>query len=167
MIGGTFIRWLSNWFKSEDTPVTGELRLKNAEFIHRWEGLRLAAYLDTGGVWTIGWGHTGTAKPGMVITKEQAEELFRKDVKWAEDAVNRYTNVPLTQYQFDALVSFTFNVGANAFRKSTLLRMLNEEDYDGAADQFLRWVYDNGRRIQGLVNRRESERRYFLTGSME
>ena len=136
------------------------------ELIKRWEGLRLKAYLDTGGVWTIGWGHTKTVKPGMEITVEQAQELFDKDTKWAVNAVNNYVKVPLKQHQFDALVSFTYNVGATAFRKSTLLRELNSGNYQEAAEQFLRWKYDNGEVIRGLLNRRKSEKHYFLTGEM-
>ena len=136
----------------------------DVDLIKKWEGLRLAAYQDTGGVWTIGYGHTHTAKPGMVITKEEAERLLWVDVKWAKDAVERYVHVPLTHGQKSALVSFTYNVGVSAFRKSTLLMKLNAGDYAGASDQFMRWVYDNGKRIQGLANRRKDEKRVFDDG---
>lgn len=134
----------------------------NTDLIRRWEGLRLKAYLDTGGVWTIGYGHTATARPGMVITQKEAEYLLAKDTKWARGAVEELVKVPLNNNQREALLSFTYNLGRSQFSKSTLLRKLNKEDYQGAAKEFLRWVYDNGKFIQGLKNRRKDEVRVFL-----
>ena len=140
------------------------MKIKNISLIKQHEGLRLEAYLPTpNDVWTIGYGHTHTAKQGMKITEAQAEELLRKDVAWAEEAVNKSVVVPLTQNQFDALVSFTFNVGAGAMDSSTLLRLLNSGDYNGAANQFLRWNKQKGVALKGLTKRREEERKLFLS----
>lgn len=129
--------------------------------IKRWEGLSLSAYRDVAGVWTIGYGHTKTAKAGQQITEAQAEALLREDVAWAEEAVNELVRVPLRQSAFDALVSFTFNLGRGALAQSTLLRILNEGDYDGAAEQFGRWIHAGGKVVQGLINRREAEATMF------
>ena len=147
-------------YKSLGSPT----RLDNLDHIKEWEGLRLEAYLPTpNDVWTIGWGHTGTATKGMVITREQAERLLRQDVRWVEDTINNHVKVPLNQNQYDALGSFIFNVGATAFKRSTLLRKLNKGDYQGAADQFPRWNKQKGRVLRGLTRRRHDERKLFLT----
>jgi lysozyme len=147
-------------FKRNDEKMK---RIKNLSLIKKHEGLRLEAYLPTpNDVWTIGYGHTHTAKKGQKITEAQAEELLRRDIAWAEEAVNESVVVPLTQNQFDALVSFVFNVGVGAFSKSTLLRLLNAKDYEGAANQFLRWNKQKGKVLNGLTKRREEERRLFL-----
>jgi lysozyme len=125
----------------------------------------LTAYWDKyGSVWTIGWGHTRTAKQGMEITLFQAERLLIRDVKSSVDAVNKYVKVYITQNMFDALVSFTFNVGSGALARSTLIRRLNAGDIEGAANEFLRWVYAGGEVLKGLVRRREAERNLFLDG---
>lgn len=140
------------------------MKIRNIGIIKKHEGLRLEAYLPTpNDVWTIGYGHTHTAKQGMKITEPQAEELLRRDIAWAENAVNKSAVVPLTQNQFDALVSFVFNVGEGAFGSSTLLRMLNAKDYEGAANQLLRWNKQKGRVLNGLTKRREEERKLFLS----
>jgi lysozyme len=130
------------------------------------EGLRLEAYPDpgTGGEpWTIGVGHTGGVKPGDRITKDQAIDFLAADLQSAEKAVAGAVKVPLSQNEFDALVSFVFNVGAGAFRSSTLLKLLNVGDRRGAADQFLRWDKAGGRVMAGLTRRRADERKWFLT----
>jgi len=134
------------------------------EMLKQFEGLRLKAYQDSAGVWTIGYGHTKTAYPGMVITRSEAERLLRQDLQRFEKGVRDRVSVPLTQNQFDALVSFSFNVGVGAFSKSTLLKRLNQKDYAGAKQEFRRWVYAGGRRLQGLVNRRNKEANLFLSG---
>lgn len=140
------------------------MKTKNVNIIKKHEGLRLEAYLPTpNDVWTIGYGHTHTTKQGMKITEDQAEKLLYLDIAWAEEAVKGLVKVPLTQNQFDALVSFVFNVGAGAFAKSTLLRFLNTGDYTNAAAQFLRWNKQKGRILNGLTKRREEERRLFLS----
>jgi Phage-related lysozyme (muraminidase) len=128
------------------------------------EGLRLKAYLDTGGVWTIGYGHTAGVKEGDTCTPEQAYAWLDEDADIAERAINQLVKVPLTQNQFDALVSFVYNIGRPEFFTSTLLRKLNAGDYTGAAGQFGRWIYDNGKIINGLVLRRSDERDLFVTG---
>lgn len=139
------------------------MRVKNLDIIKRHEGLRLEAYMPTpNDVPTIGYGHTKGVKMGDRITNAQAEEYLRHDIAWAQDAVNSLVKVRLTQNQFDALVSFVFNVGASAFAKSTLLRMLNDGDYKGAADQFLRWDKQGGKVLRGLTKRRAEERALFL-----
>lgn len=141
------------------------MKMVNENLIKKWEKLKLVAYLPTpDDVWTIGWGHTLGVKQGDRITKEQAQEFFLQDKQWAEDAVNQKVKVPLTQEQFDALVSLVFNIGANAFSRSTLLKKLNRKDYQGAADQFNVWVKQKGKTLTGLVRRRAEERSYFLSG---
>jgi len=131
------------------------------------EGLRLKAYQDTGGVWTIGYGHTGKdVYPGLVITQKRALELLAKDVAEASAAVNRLVTWPkLTQEMFDALVDFTFNAGVTAFKNSTLLRKLNAGDIEGAASELRRWDKNNGKVIPGLSKRRNQERALFLLGA--
>ncbi|RUR48814.1 lysozyme [Vreelandella populi] len=131
------------------------------ELIKAHEGLRLNAYQDVVGVLTIGYGHTGTVKPGMTITKQEAEDILRRDVASFEKAVNDLVTAPLNQNQFDALVSFAFNLGRGALQRSTLLRKLNARDYDGAAAEFGRWINAGGKPWPGLVRRRKEERELF------
>jgi lysozyme len=131
--------------------------------IKRHEGLRLRAYLCPANVWTIGYGHTSTAKEGMLISEGQAEELLKRDLRDFEIAVIKAVIVPLTQHQFDALVSLTYNIGAGAFTRSTLVKRLNEGDYAGAACEFDRWNKGGGRVLPGLVKRRDEERKLFLS----
>jgi spore coat assembly protein SafA len=131
------------------------------DLIKGFEGLRLSAYQDSAGVWTIGYGHTGNVKPGDRITQAQADELLQKDTAWAQQAVRDQVKVPLTQGQFDALTSFTFNLGAGALAKSTLLSKLNAGDYGGAQAEFGKWVHAGGQVLQGLVRRRAAEAELF------
>lgn len=145
--------------------------IKSKEGLHRVreDGL-IAAYLCPAKVWTIGWGTTkyrsGKAvAEGDVITPKQAQEYFDWDVSWFAGAVERLVQVPLTQEQFDALVSFVYNVGAGALEKSTLLKKLNQRDYKGAAKEFLRWNTANGKKLPGLTKRREYEKWLFESGS--
>lgn len=137
------------------------------DFLADVEGNKLRAYKDTGGVLTIGVGHTSDelleVYPGQIISYAKSMELLAYDVQEAEDAVNKLVKVALTQNQFDALVSFVFNIGAGAFADSTLLRKLNNGDYEGAAKQFPRWNKDNGRTISGLTKRRLLEQSVFNT----
>lgn len=125
------------------------------------------AYPDpgTGGdPWTIGYGHTGAdVRPGVVFTQAQAEAALRSDLRDAEEAVARAVAVALSDNQFAALVSFTFNVGAGALLESTLLRLLNQGDVAGAAAQFAQWVRGGGGVLPGLVRRRAAERALFLS----
>lgn len=122
------------------------------------EKLRLEAYLDARGRPTIGWGHTGPeVKLGQVITKEQADVLFARDVQRVLDRIRPVILVPTTQEQFDALVSLAYNIGVNAFRTSTLLRRLNAGDAPAAAREFLRWSKLGHEENQGLKRRRQAE----------
>ena len=131
------------------------------------EALRLVAYPDPGSKdglpWTIGYGATGPdITKGTVWTKEQAEARFEKDLSDREKAVSSLIKVPVDQCQFDAIISLIYNIGVDAFRKSTLLKLLNKADYFGAADQFLVWKYNDGKVMPGLVARRKRERLKFL-----
>ena len=138
--------------------------------IQSFESCRLKAYKDGGGVTTIGWGHTGPdVHMGMIIAQETADALFNADLAKFERDVNSLVTVPLTQGQFDALVSFAYNCGsdidedkrAEGFGDSTLLRLLNEGDYQGAANEFPKWNKDNGKVIAGLTRRRLMEAALF------
>ena len=116
-------------------------------------------------MWTIGYGHTGAdVREGLTIPLSEAERLLTRDLRTSEWHVNRLVQVKLTQNQFDALVSFVYNVGGDAFAKSTMLRLLNAGDYVGAANQFQRWNKDNGKVVDGLTNRRRKEYELFLRG---
>jgi lysozyme len=138
--------------------------------IRQWEGLRLSAYKDVAGVWTIGFGHTAAAGPpsptaGMRITESEAVEILRLDLKQFEEAVETAVKVPLNDNQFAALVSFCFNVGAGAFRKSTLLKKLNAGDYNAVPSELAKWNKAGGKTVQGLVNRRAAEAGLWAKGS--
>lgn len=135
---------------------------KGLEVIKQHEGLCLKAYVCPAGVLTIGYGHTGDVLEGQEITEDEAERLLRNDVSWAEDCVNESVEVSLTQNQFDALVSFVYNIGCNAFRSSTLLRLLNSGNTEAAAQQFHRWNKGGGRVLAGLTKRRAHEAELFL-----
>ncbi|MCP5432793.1 MAG: lysozyme [Alphaproteobacteria bacterium] len=136
------------------------------ELIKTFEGLRLQAYQDAVGVWTIGYGHTRTARPGKQITESDAEDLLRQDLDGFEDAVSRLVKVPLNENEFSALVSLTFNIGEGAFSKSTALKRLNAGDRKGAADAIEWWnkVRQGGQfvELRGLTRRRAAEKALFL-----
>jgi len=135
---------------------------RGVDLIKLFEGLMLTAYYCSGNVLTIGYGHTSNVKKDMRITKEQAEELLKKDLIAFENIIKTSVRVPLDQCEFDALVSLVFNIGGGNFRKSTLLKYLNNLYYDKAADEFLRWNRAGGNVIFGLTKRREAERNMFL-----
>lgn len=131
-------------------------------FIKRWEGVRLRAYRCSANVLTIGVGHTaamGDPKPvdGMKITEAEAEAILRRDLGSIERDVEKAVTVHVNQRQFDTLVSFVFNVGIGAFRKSTLLKKLNASRYDEVPSELMKWTRAGGRVVQGLVNRRKAE----------
>ena len=137
------------------------------DLICDFEGKRLVAYDDGVGVWTIGFGTTIypngiKVKKGDVCTEAQAKAYMAHDLKKFELAVNNVVTVPLSQNQFDALVSLAYNIGTNAFKNSTLVKKLNAGDIRGAANQFDVWVKAGGKRMQGLVNRRAKEKALFL-----
>ena len=133
--------------------------------IQLFEDYRNVAYQKfPGEPWTAGWGHTGPdVKEGTVCTPDEAEEWFTQDIQHAEHAVVAYTGV-LSQHQFDALVSFVYNLGAGAFAQSTLLRLLNARQISQAADEFLKWDNVDGKPNAGLLRRRTLERALFLDG---
>ena len=141
---------------------------KGIALIKQFEGCKLTAYQDSVGVWTIGYGWTQPVdgKPiraGMTIKQETAERLLKTGLVSYDSDVSRLVKVGLTQGQFDALVSFTYNLGARSLSTSTLLRKLNAGDYAGAADEFLRWNQAGGKVLNGLSRRREAERALFLS----
>ena len=140
--------------------------------LEKWEGFELNVYKDSAGLPTIGVGHLLTKSElssGKImlngvpvpysggLTNQQVLDLLGQDVKPAELAVNNGVKVTLNQNQFDALVSFTFNVGVGAFTASTLLKLINQQQYTAVPTQFLRWVRSGGQVVQGLVNRRQNE----------
>ena len=149
-------------------PESMSVSNKGVDLICEFEGKRLVAYDDGVGVWTIGFGTIkypsgNRVKKGDTCTLEQAKEYMRHDLIEFEHTVNSSVKVPLNQNQFDALVSLAYNIGSNAFKSSTLVKKLNTGDYQGAADQFDVWVNAGGKRIQGLVNRRDREKLLFLS----
>ena len=136
---------------------------KGIELIKRHEGLVLKAYRCPADKWTIGYGHTLNVKSTDVINKEQAEYFLRQDVKSAESDVNR-EKLNLTQNQFDALVSFVFNLGGGNFKKWTLLRKVKANPNDPTIRaEFERWIYAGGKVLNGLVKRRKEEADLYFT----
>jgi len=132
----------------------------------QFEGCSLTAYQDQVGVWTIGYGHTGPdVTPALTITQDQAQALLAQDVGAAAACVNKVVTIALTQDEFDALVDFVFNLGAQAFTGSTLLRDLNAGDPTAAAAQFDLWDHAGGAVVAGLLRRRQAETALFDTGS--
>jgi len=136
--------------------------------IHSFEGCRLHAYKCPAGVWTIGWGHTAGVYEGMTITREQANEYLENDLRVFEDNLNfalgldDHNRMPngkgINQHQFDALLSFTYNVGTGNLARSTLLRKVKADPSDRSIrTEFSRWVYGGGKRLPGLVRRRKME----------
>ncbi|MBI1929684.1 lysozyme [Candidatus Poribacteria bacterium] len=145
---------------------------KGKKLLAEWEGVKLQVYKDVAGLPTIGVGHLltrdeltsgkiwirgGPIKYANGLTKEQVMDLLGQDLEEFEKVVNNSVKVELKQNQFDALVSFTFNVGANAFKNSTLLKVLNQGQYEEVPNQLRRWVYAGGQKVQGMINRREKE----------
>ena len=144
--------------------------LKN--LLEQWEGVRQQVYLDSGKEPTIGIGHLLTQSErssgkifidGMPVKYDQwlsvaeCRTLLDQDLKIPEKTISKLVFVALTQSQYDALISFIFNLGAEAFRNSTLLKLLNESKYNAVPEQLRRWIHDNGKVVQGLINRREKE----------
>lgn len=148
-------------------PELMAVSAKGIDLICSFEGLRLSAYDDGVGIWTIGFGtikypNGVRVKRGDTCTSEQAKSYMKYDLIEFEHAVNSLVKVALNQNQFDALVSLTYNIGSGAFKSSTLLKKLNLSDYKGAAEQFDVWVNAGGKRMQGLANRRTKEKEFFL-----
>lgn len=134
------------------------------DLIKRFEGFSRTVYFCPAGYPTIGYGHVVKDNEDFSagIDEAQAEELLRQDAQIAERAVLRLINVPLTDGRFDALVSFTYNLGGGALQRSTLRRKINCEEHAEVPEQFVRWVWAGGRKLKGLVRRREAESRLYV-----
>jgi lysozyme len=135
---------------------------KGIKLIQSFESLRLAAYQDQRGIWTIGFGHVPSFQ-GQTCTLDQADDWFLDDTRAACQAIARHVDVALSQNQFDALASFTYNVGVGAFAGSTLLRYVNQGCWDVAAAEFDRWDHVDGQTNAGLARRRTAEKALFLS----
>lgn len=135
---------------------------KGIELIKHFEGCELEAYKCPAGVWTIGYGHIKGVKEGMKITEMQAEEMLKSELHEYEGYINDYVTVPLNQNQFDAMVSWVYNLGGGNLRASTLLKVLNAGDYDGVPAQMLRWNKAGGKVLEGLTRRRQAEADLFV-----
>jgi lysozyme len=143
-----------------------EINIAGLSLIKQFEGLRLQAYQDVVGIWTIGYGHTGPeVKQGQTITQDQAEALLKKDIAGTQASLDSLCKGKgLTTNQFSAMVVLAFNIGVGAFRRSTLLKKLLAGDEKGAADEFMRWNKAGGAEVKGLTRRRSAERDLFLVG---
>lgn len=137
------------------------------ELIKQFEGLRLKAYLCPAGIWTIGYGHTSGVSPNSFITIQEADEYLHRDVATIEMQLNKL-NLSLRQCQWDAIVSFVFNVGIGNFKASTLLAKIRiNPDDNSIIDEFLRWVYANGKVIRGLQKRRLTEMKLYFSDKLK
>lgn len=136
------------------------------DFIKGFEGERLEAYQCSAGVWTIGVGHTKGVKPNDRITEGISKILFEQDLLAFKLEMLPLVKVEVTQGQFVALLSFVFNLGITSFKTSTLLKKLNQGDYVGASNEFLRWKFANGKVVEGLLNRRKAEKALFDGGAL-
>ena len=138
----------------EDNMKTGE---KGLELIKHFEGCELVAYKCPAGVWTIGYGHIKGVSEGMTITQEQAEQMLLDELIEYENYINELVTVPLSQNQFDALVSWVYNLGPANLKASTLLKVLNQGEYEDVPMQIKRWNKAGGKVLEGLIRRREAE----------
>lgn len=134
--------------------------------IKEFEGVRLTAYQDSVGVWTIGYGHTSGVYPGMQISQAQADKFLADDAQIAAGGIFRYVTVQLNQNQFDALASFNFNLGAAILAGSTLLSYINSRQWEAAAAEMKLYCHAGGEILPGLVRRRNAEAELFLNGKM-
>ncbi len=150
---------------------TRQINNEGLNLIKYFESLKLEAYQDSVGIWTIGWGHTGdkpndgTIFEGRKITQGEAEQFLADDLAEFEKAVTNLVDVDLNDNQFSALVSFAFNLGSGNLGSSTLLKLLNNKDYFNSSKEFVRWSKAGGDRLRGLVRRRLSERNLFCSFS--
>ncbi len=132
--------------------------------IQSYEKCRLSAYLPTPhDVPTIGFGHTKGVSMGDACTQEEADAWFLEDIAWVEECINKAVTAFLSQPEFDALCSLCFNIGCSAFGKSTLVKLLNQADFDGASKEFLKWDKQHGQALAGLTARRTAEQTLFDT----
>ena len=137
---------------------------KGIELIKQFEGCRLKAYQDSVGVWTIGYGHTESVEEGMEISQHQADIMLGSDLVKYANYINEYVTVSLNPNQFDALTSWVYNLGPGNLKSSTMLKVLNEGNYDDVPFQIKRWNKAGGKVLKGLVRRREAEAELFATG---
>lgn len=143
---------------------------KAYELIAKWEGFSGSPYLCPANIPTIGFGSTYYPSGRKVqlsdthITQAKAMDILCQVSRYKIEGLNRYLNVQLKQYQFDALVSFVYNIGLENFRGSTMLRKINAGDIEAAANEFDKWVYSGGKKLRGLINRRAEEKRLFMEG---
>ena len=140
-----------------------EISDKGIKLIKEFEGLELTSYLCPAKVWTIGYGHIKGVQEGMEWTEEQAEEALKEEVVGYCRYVEEYVKVPLNQNQFDALVSWTYNLGPTSLKKSTMLKVLNKGNYDEVPEQIKRWNKARGQVLNGLVRRRDTEAELFVS----
>lgn len=127
------------------------------DLIKHFEGCELKAYKCPAGVWTIGYGHIKGVQEGDVITEQQADEMLVEELYEYENYINTLVNVPLNQSQYDALVSWVYNLGSSNLQASTLLKVLNAGDYDNVPEQIMRWNKAGGKVLEGLTRRRQAE----------
>jgi len=140
-----------------------KINQEGLNLLKSFEGCKLAPYKDIGGIWTVGYGHTGQdVIPGQPWTQEQVDNCLSQDLSKFEKGVESLLAVPFNENEFSALVVFSYNVGLNALKNSTLLKKLNMVDKLGAADQLLLWNKVNKQPIAGLTRRRQAERTLFL-----
>jgi lysozyme len=150
------------FFCLEDRMANHVYSQRGFKLTRHFEGIRLTAYADQVGVWTIGYGHTGLGvHAGLTITQDQADAFLASDIAGAVACVNKLVTSEITQSQFDALVDFVFNLGCASLASSTLLRAVNTGDFDVAARQFQRWDHAGGVAVPGLLERRQAEAALF------
>jgi len=130
---------------------------KGIDLIKHFEGCELNAYKCPAGVWTIGYGHIKGVQEGDVITEQQADEMLVEELNEYENYINTLVTVPLNQNQYDALVSWVYNLGSSNLQASTLLKVLNAGDYDNVPEQIMRWNKAGGKVLEGLTRRRQAE----------
>lgn len=134
-----------------------KISIEGLSLIKKFEGLELEAYKCAAGVWTIGYGHTKDVKEGDKISKAEADEMLVHEIEEYENYVNTAVNVPLSQNQFDAIVSWVFNLGNGNLLASTMLKVINSGDHAGVPAQIKRWNKAGGKVLEGLIRRREAE----------
>lgn len=130
---------------------------KGIELIKHFEGCELEAYKCAAGVWTIGYGHIKGVTPDSVITQEQAEQMLVEELNEYEGYINNMVTMPLSQNQFDALVSWVYNLGGGNLKASTLLKVVNSGEFNGVPEQIMRWNKAGGKVLEGLTRRRQAE----------
>ena len=134
-----------------------KLGIQGLELIKTFEGLELNAYKCAAGVWTIGYGHTKNVQEGMVISEDTANDMLMEELVEYENYVNTLVTVPLSQNQFDALVSWVYNLGSSNFQASTMLKVINANDMVNVPAQIMRWNKAGGKVLEGLTKRRQAE----------